>query len=92
MSQSGIVIDAETGEIVEADDAWERHRRIVTLRNEENASIRNVTVSFFVPGLMTRPKVSAIPITSPVALISGPKKGSTSGNMLNGKTASLTAT
>ena len=33
MSQDDIVIDAETGEIIEADDAWERHRRIVALRN-----------------------------------------------------------
>ena len=32
MSQSSVVIDAETGEIVEAGDAWERHQRIVSLR------------------------------------------------------------
>ena len=36
------------------------------------------------------PKESAIPSTSPVERISGPRTGSTSGNMLNGKTASLT--
>ena len=31
-----------------------------------------------------------MPSTSPVERISGPSTGSTSGNMLNGKTASLT--
>ncbi len=36
------------------------------------------------------PKESAMPRTSPVDLISGPRSGSTSGNMLKGKTASLT--
>ena len=37
-----------------------------------------------------RPKECARPSTSPVERISGPSTGSTSGNMLNGKTASLT--
>ena len=37
-----------------------------------------------------RPKESAIPKTSPVDRISGPSRGSTSGNILNGKTASFT--
>ena len=32
MSQSDVVIDAKTGEIIGADDAWERHGRIVKLR------------------------------------------------------------
>src|SRR5665648_1219506 len=36
------------------------------------------------------PNESAIPRTSPVERISGPRSGSTSGNMLKGKTASLT--
>ncbi len=36
------------------------------------------------------PKDSAMPSTSPVERISGPSTGSTSGNMLNGNTASLT--
>ena len=36
------------------------------------------------------PKLVASPITSPVARISGPSTGSTSGNILNGNTASLT--
>ena len=36
------------------------------------------------------PKVSPVPITSPVDFISGPKIGSTPGNLLKGKTASFT--
>ena len=36
------------------------------------------------------PKVLPTPITSPVERISGPKMGSMPGNLLNGKTASLT--
>ena len=36
------------------------------------------------------PKVRPTPITSPVERISGPRIGSTPGNLLNGKTASLT--
>ncbi len=39
-----------------------------------------------------RPKVSAMPSTSPVLRISGPSTGSTSGNMVKGKTDSLTPT
>ena len=38
-----------------------------------------------------RPKSLSIPITSPVERISGPKMVSVPGNLLNGKTASLTA-
>ena len=38
------------------------------------------------------PKLSAIPITSPVDSISGPSSVSTPGNLVNGKTASFTAT
>ena len=37
-----------------------------------------------------QPKQSARPSTSPVERISGPRRGSTSGNMLKGKTASFT--
>ena len=33
MTDEQVVIDAQTGEIVGVDDAWERHRRIVALRN-----------------------------------------------------------
>ena len=36
------------------------------------------------------PKVRPAPITSPVERISGPRIGSTPGNLLNGNTASLT--
>src|SRR5262249_10313727 len=36
--------------------------------------------------------VESMPITSPVERISGPSAGSTSGNRVNGSTASLTAT
>ncbi|MCY1424808.1 hypothetical protein D9M71_405710 [compost metagenome] len=36
------------------------------------------------------PKVSPTPITSPVDFISGPRIGSTPGNLANGNTASLT--
>ena len=36
------------------------------------------------------PKVRPAPMTSPVDRISGPRMGSTPGNLLNGKTASLT--
>ena len=36
------------------------------------------------------PKVAPTPITSPVERISGPRIGSTPGNLLNGNTASLT--
>ena len=39
-----------------------------------------------------RPNPVSIPMTSPVDRISGPNAGSTSGNRLNGRTASLTAT
>ena len=35
------------------------------------------------------PKLSAIPITSPVERISGPSTGSTPGNLTKGKTGSL---
>src|SRR5947207_8639727 len=38
------------------------------------------------------PNESAIPITSPVERISGPRTGSVPGNLLNGKTASFTDT
>jgi hypothetical protein len=38
------------------------------------------------------PKESAMPITSPVERISGPRIRSTPWNLLKGKTASLTAT
>ena len=38
------------------------------------------------------PKEAPSPNTSPVERISGPKTGSTSGNILNGKTASFTPT
>ena len=38
-----------------------------------------------------KPKLSANPITSPVERISGPSKASEPGNLLKGKTASLTA-
>ena len=38
-----------------------------------------------------RPKVLSIPITSPVDFISGPRRTSTSVNLLNGKTDSFTA-
>ena len=34
MEQQAVLIDNRTGEIVTADDAWERHRRIVGLRNQ----------------------------------------------------------
>ena len=36
------------------------------------------------------PKVAPVPITSPVDFISGPRIGSTPGNLLNGNTASFT--
>jgi hypothetical protein len=39
---------------------------------------------------MASPKVRPTPITSPVDFISGPRMGSTPGNLLNGNTASLT--
>ena len=39
-----------------------------------------------------RPKVSSMPMTSPVERISGPSTRSASGKRLNGSTASLTAT
>jgi hypothetical protein len=38
---------------------------------------------------MASPKVRPAPITSPVDRISGPRMGSTPGNLLNGNTASL---
>src|SRR5581483_10028697 len=38
------------------------------------------------------PKLASIPITSPVDFISGPSTVSTPGNLMNGKTASLTLT
>src|SRR6185437_16567401 len=38
------------------------------------------------------PNESAMPMTSPVERISGPSTGSVPGNLLNGKTASLTET
>ena len=34
MEQQAVLIDNRTGEIIKADDAWERHRRIVGLRND----------------------------------------------------------
>ncbi len=39
---------------------------------------------------MASANVRPVPITSPVERISGPSTGSTPGNLLNGKTASLT--
>jgi len=37
-----------------------------------------------------RPRSSSIPITSPVERISGPRRTSTPGNLLNGKTGTFT--
>ena len=42
--------------------------------------------------MKANPVVRSIPMTSPVDRISGPKTGSASGNRLNGRTASFTAT
>ena len=59
------------------------------VRDGELWGPQTVKVKAFIDLARAPPKLQPIPITSPVERISGPRIGSTPGNLINGKTASF---